>query len=302
MSRLRHPLRAIREPFGTAGLIVAMIALIAALGGTALAAKSALTGKQRKEVEKIAKHYAGHDGAAGKDGRNGKEGPPGAPGSSGASGQSAKGPVLVEVAECAGLGGLVYEVPGSGEEAEVCDGKDGHEGKDGKEGSPWTAGGTLPPGATETGTWAFDVEAKTITTEVEGVKEEVAVGHTSGIAVPISFPIPFPFFIKNAHVHFVGGEGDGEACPGTVTRPKATRGELCIYETAVFGTEFNGAYRFYLASRGATSAGSILAFEPPTGHAEGNGSFAVTSCTEKVEEGLGLNECESPEEEEAGQE
>ena len=53
MSRLiiRHPIRAAREPFGKAGLIVAIVALVAAIGGTALAA-SGLNSKQKKEVDK----------------------------------------------------------------------------------------------------------------------------------------------------------------------------------------------------------------------------------------------------------
>ena len=34
-------------------------------------------------------------------------------------------------------------------------GEPGPEGEKGEEGSPWTAGGTLPSGETETGIWAF---------------------------------------------------------------------------------------------------------------------------------------------------
>ena len=68
MKRLRHPIRAIREPFGTAGLIVACVALVLALTGAAFAA-AGLTGKQKKEVEKIAKKYAGKPGAAGAQAR-----------------------------------------------------------------------------------------------------------------------------------------------------------------------------------------------------------------------------------------
>ena len=48
----------------------------------------------------------------------------------------------------------------------------GETGPASKEDSPWTAGGTLPSGKTETGTWAF-------TKNAEGQ-----------IRVPISFPIP----------------------------------------------------------------------------------------------------------------
>ena len=38
MKSFRHPVRAIREPFGTAGLIIAVVALVAAVGGNAFAA------------------------------------------------------------------------------------------------------------------------------------------------------------------------------------------------------------------------------------------------------------------------
>ena len=38
---------------------------------------------------------------------------------------------------------------------EGAQGKEGPPGTNGKDGSPWTAGGTLPSGETETGTWAF---------------------------------------------------------------------------------------------------------------------------------------------------
>ena len=58
MQRLRHPIRAIREPFGKAGLTVAILALVLAMVGGAYAS-GALTGKQKKEVKKIAKKYAG---------------------------------------------------------------------------------------------------------------------------------------------------------------------------------------------------------------------------------------------------
>ena len=83
---MRHPVRAIREPFGTAGLVVAGIALIAALGGTAFAATK-LNSTQKKEVEKIAKRFAGKngkDGAVGPPGSAGPAGPKGDPGGSGA--------------------------------------------------------------------------------------------------------------------------------------------------------------------------------------------------------------------------
>jgi hypothetical protein len=89
--RLRHPIRSITEPFGTAGLIIAILALVLATTGAAFAAVG-LNSKQKKEVTKIAKKYAGKPGAtgpagtAGTNGTNGKDGANGAPGSPGAPG------------------------------------------------------------------------------------------------------------------------------------------------------------------------------------------------------------------------
>lgn len=117
MNRLRHPVRAIREPFGTAGLIVACVALIAALTGAAYAA-GGLNAKQKKEVKKIAKQFAGKPGAPG---ATGPAGPAGAKGDTGAAG------------------------------ANGTNGKDGINGTNGKTG--FTS--TLPPGETETGAWGI---------------------------------------------------------------------------------------------------------------------------------------------------
>src|SRR6478752_2320107 len=140
MNRLRHPVRAIREPFGTAGLVVACVALIAALGGTAFAAAK-LNSTQKKEVEKIAKKFAGKPGApgaqgpagpAGKDGSNGaagakgatgakgvagEDGATGATGEDGAAGASPEGHAFTGTEEtdppiegkCKGAGGVLYE-------------------------------------------------------------------------------------------------------------------------------------------------------------------------------------------------
>lgn len=140
MNRLRHPVRAIREPFGTAGLIVACIAMVLALTGAAFAAKGALTGKQKKEVEKIAKKFAGKPGAAGAAGAQGPAGPQGPVGPAGANGKDgapgAPGPtgksvtvssVPVGNVACEELGGAVVKVEGSPSGVEVCNGATGQD-------------------------------------------------------------------------------------------------------------------------------------------------------------------------------
>ncbi|MFL5898533.1 MAG: hypothetical protein ACJ76D_08740 [Solirubrobacterales bacterium] len=73
MKPLRHPIRGIREPFGTAGLIIACVPPVLALTGAAFAAGKP-TSKQKKEVEKIAKKFAGKPGAPGETGPAGANG------------------------------------------------------------------------------------------------------------------------------------------------------------------------------------------------------------------------------------
>jgi pilus assembly protein FimV len=203
MKRLRHPIRAIEEPFGKAGLIVAVIALVLALTGAAFAA-AGLTGKQKKEVEKIAKKFAGKPGAtgaagsqgsagaAGKDGGQGEKGAkgdtgsPGAAGAPGTAGADGKSVEVVQIdtgtSQCEGRGGTEVFIEGEAGE-EVCNGKDGPAGPEGK---PWTAGGTLPSGAQVTGSW-------------------MASG--SGIVdVPLSFSIPLASVLSKANVYYGTGE------------------------------------------------------------------------------------------------
>jgi hypothetical protein len=300
MKRLRHPVRAIREPFGTAGLAVACIALIAALGGTALAAKGALTGKQKKEVEKIAKKFAGKPGAPGAAGSEGKQGPAGAAGKDGTNGSNGtngkdgtngtngtdgvdgESPVGTHFAgnaeptgnPCEGAGGVEYEIQSTEEVSIVCNGE---------EGSPWTAGGTLPPGAMETG--AFSVQGSNET------EAEVELGLFS----TVSFSIPLASPLDAEHVKLAGGfpfpeacktfklDGEGHFINGTVNEPFARPGYLCVY----FGPEQGGTFleriepldSFFVDNvAGAGTSGARLRFEPPSeAFAFANGAFAVTA-------------------------
>jgi hypothetical protein len=250
MSRIKHPVRAIREPFGTAGLIVACIALVLALTGAAFAAKGALTGKQKKEVEKIAKKFAGKPGApgaagpqgpAGAAGAPGKEGPQGEPGQPGANGKS----VVTGNAtggECA-EGGITVEVEGSGVKKKVCNGEEGEEGEPGATGATGATGEagvihpgeTLPKGATETGSWA-----------VSG--EPVAFGPFQFLFAPISFPIP----LENHPIPVYNPEGNAEEhCTGNHNNPGAEEGYLCIF----FGFNYKGKVE------------SMIPFNPENGEA-----------------------------------
>jgi hypothetical protein len=304
MKRLRHPVRAIREPFGTAGLIVACVALIAALGGTALAAKGALTGKQKKEVEKIAKKFAGKPGApgaqgpagpAGKDGTAGAKGATGPQGSigpkgatgpaglkgdkgnKGDEGESPEGTSFTGAEEetifgagqhpCHEAGGVLY-VTASAENT-VCNGEPGAPGV-------IQPGETLPPGVTETGNWV--------------------VSGTGTVPTALSFPIPLSSNIEEEHIFFKHNNGPADSnCPGPngglitkLNRPHAAPGVLCI----IIGQEENATSPEVITNdsnlAGAGAAGATLRWqlgtEPNPGEVlpgYASGSFAVTGCAEE---------------------
>lgn len=270
MKLLRHPIRAIREPFGKAGLIVAVVALVAALGGSAIAAKGALTGKQKKEVQKIAKAEAkkyakrgpagpagpagakgdtGAQGATGPQGAAGPQGPGGTPGAPGAAGANGESVEIVETnpAACEPSGGVVYEVEET--PTAICNGHDG---------SPWPAGGALPKGATETGMWSL-----------------IGGGAAAEQPVPISFPIHLAEQLGTTKVHFVGTGPEG-VCTGNVSQPSAPEGELCVYTAELSGATFEGIYQATGSFPGASNSGALIFFKSVAAGAYGFGSWAVT--------------------------
>lgn len=180
--------------------VTATLALVFAMTGGAYAAKRYLITSTKQispSVLKSLKGANGKNGAAGIAGPQGAAGTPGAKGADGAAGPA--GP-----AGSAGTAGA--------------DGKAGKEGKEGKEGSPWTAGGTLPAGSTETGAFSS------------------GFFHTGSekTTVAISFPIPLAAPLDATHVHIVHLEEVEvpEECEGTVENPQATPGNLCLYEGA----------------------------------------------------------------------
>jgi hypothetical protein len=291
------------------GLIVAVIAMVIALAGGAFAASGGLTPKQKKQVEAIAKKFAGKPGPAGAAGAigakgdagsQGKEGPPGKEGLGGKPGKDGTSVALREIPaeelECDELGGvevrLATQVVGEGNE--VCNGKEGKEGKEGPEGKPWTAGGLLPPGATETGSWAFDRAVNKFEVEVGGEVKEVTVGADEPIHVAIPFFIPLAKVLSSSHVTYVDigetpskcqkeEEVEGVIEPvGNVAFPRAAPGELCVFQTTagLVGTTFTRIAKLGGSenSAGANRTGAMLVFAPPTENAYSWGTFAVTGC------------------------
>lgn len=209
MKLLKHPVRSIREPFGTAGLLVAILALVLATTGAALAA-GALTGKQKKEVTKIAKKYAGKPGAPGATGPAGPVGPAGPKGDTGAKGDK-------------------------GDQGEKgAKGDKGEPGEDGETG--FTS--TLPAGETETGTWAFTTPAP-----------ENPIKVPISFSIPLAAPLDGDHVhLVNAdgssevvlneetsELENVTPTGCGVALTpaGTVEAPKAAPGNLCVYFTKI---------------------------------------------------------------------
>jgi hypothetical protein len=252
------------------GLTVAVIALIFALAGGALAASGALTGKQKKEVTKIAKKYAGENGAPGANGKDGVNGKDGANGTSGAPGKDGESVNIsaATLGECSAGGTKFTNATGTSKACNGKEGEPGEQGEAGPEGQPWTAGGTLPPGATETGSWAFN-----------GTEED-----KFGIWTPISFSIPLSAGLEPSHIHYLpqGTPGSGP-CPGGVNAPKALPGELCIYAGEVFQASFRNAFKYQEESaEGASAGGALLIFDPTGETAVGAGSFAVTGCSTEV--------------------
>jgi hypothetical protein len=222
-------LKRLREQTGTAGLVVAIVALaFAMLGGAYAATHSArqqkkgsagLTSKQKREVKKLAMQFAGKPGAPGAQGPQGSPGSNGSNGTNGTDGSDGNNgaSVILVNTSPAGCpdGGFTYEIEGSEEEDEVCQGEEGEPGEspvgaaftggteptgnpcagaggveyeiestgdsqivcNGTEGSPWTVNSTLPEGihAEEHGTWL--------------VSTQVEVPENPGLWGQIAFPI-----------------------------------------------------------------------------------------------------------------
>ena len=276
---------------GPAGLIVAIVALVAALTGGAIAAtggsdgsKAAASAAKGKPGPKGprgprgktgAQGPAGPQGPAGSAGAKGETGAPGADGNPGAAGKSVvtttfEGTNEPATEPCEERGGNSIEVEGSGVKRYACNGADG------AKGSPWTAGGTLPTNATESGTWSFQAS----------YEEPVAYAD-------IAFPIPLEAPLDSSHVVYVPpfSNPDPVHCAGSAAEPQAASGYLCVYEVSAFYSEFLGLNKIsggvpispVPGTAGANTVGALLRFTTFGQEAEeeefpirGFGTFAVT--------------------------
>jgi len=243
---------ALKERFGTAGLVVAIVALIVVLGGTAFAAGGGLTGKQKKEVKKIAKSFQGTGpagpqgapgapGANGKDGANGQNGAPGAPGAPGKSVVSEEEEPGANCEE----GGYSFEVEDSEEVNYVCNGL----------GTGAASQTQLAPGETETGMWGL-----------------MGTGEPNYL-VTMNFPLR-PVF--DSSVEIIGNaSNDPDHCSGTVQDPQAAPGYLCMYREV-----YENLIRTFLYLDNELEPSGLnqeFAAVDPTEPVVARGSWAVTS-------------------------
>jgi hypothetical protein len=279
MQRLRHPTRSIREPFGKAGLTVAILALVLAMVGGAWAA-AGLNGKQKKEVTKIAKKYAGKPGPAGATGpagANGTNGKDGANGTNGTPGQTGKSVVAASATataggECPTVGGTKFEVEGSGSPSHVCNGKNGTTG--------FTE--TLPSSKTERGTWDASL------VPASGVR--IAAVSTS-FNIPLAAPLskqdcnggegvdpancPIHYILQNGKELITSEGGAPEEVTASTACPepgKAAPGNLCLYtDPEAPSTIFSREVKL------SDAGGVVISAVSLTGEAPDWGSWAVTA-------------------------
>ena|SRR5689334_14979473 len=206
----------LRTRFGIPG-VISVIALVFAMLGGAYAANNSSGGGKATASAKAKKGPRGPKGPKGDTGPAGPAGPAGLAGPAGAKGDTgAQGPE--------GKAGP--------------QGPQGIQGKQGEPGKNGTTGftETLPPGKTETGTWAVG----------EGVNIGEEKEFPLGTLVPISFPIPLseapeltvvwlsyglidePF--EPSEIAEILEEGAEHGCPGFEgTVPLADPGHLCVY-------------------------------------------------------------------------
>ncbi|HEY3829209.1 MAG TPA: hypothetical protein VGL57_08440 [Solirubrobacteraceae bacterium] len=246
--------------------VVAVFALVFAMSGGAYAAGRYAITSTKQISPKVLKALAGKPGAAGAQGTAGAAGSAGAPGP--------QGP--------AGAAGTKGETGSTGEK-----GATGEKGPKGANGSPWTAGGTLPAEATETGAWsvgagnAGDVALAAVAGEAG---ERAAVSFTIPLAAPLneehvqSNPVGFPTATSSSD--------QIEHCPGNVEEPKAQAGFLCVYTGASSEIETPTPYIVapsagtisQIKGLGTGTAGAELleSAQEPHKAAFANGSWAVT--------------------------
>lgn len=202
--------------------ITATFALVFAMSGGALAATHYLLNSTKQINPKVFKALKGQTGVAGPKGSQGAAGTPGAQGPEGKAGANGANGMSVTSREFEGAAGDCTvggsEFTAANGTTFACNGKNGREPKEGPEHPAWPS--SLPSEATETGTWGFVSNAEGLT------------------RVPLSFPVPTneplgPTLGRGPVELLEPGEEDPldthPNCPGTVEKPKADPGFICVY-------------------------------------------------------------------------
>ena len=226
-----------RTRFGLPGLI-AVVALVFAMVGGAYAANKFVITSTKQIKPSVLKALQGKPGPAGLAGQNGTSGANGKDGTNGANGKDGasvtNAAIPVGNAKCEERGGTEFKV-GASAATFACNGE---------EGSPWTAEGTLPQNATETGAWQLPT----------GIP-----GEEGSASTVLSFPVPLAEDVTStgADVEFLlPGAASTTNCPGTAADPAALPGKLCVYAGALFPS-------------GPTTEVSMASFNP-SAQAQGN--------------------------------
>ena len=271
----------LRNRFGIPGVISVIALVFATLGGAYAASNNSSGGSKATASAKAKRGPKGPKGATGPTGpagsaglqgpagATGKDGAAGANGASGSDGQGVTSTIEPPSSDCP-KGGAKF-VSASPKPTFACNGAVGAKGP---AGSPWTAGGTLPSGATETGTWGMGIQG-------EG-------GSTGPEFFPISFTLPLeeapePVFVPNNKESEPGCPGrgggsfpsTGEYRPGT---PMADPGKLCVYAGPFSETSFEGF-------RVGVYEGGSWYVEPGVGP---SGTVLEISCASKFCSAMGI--------------
>jgi hypothetical protein len=260
----------LRTRFGIPG-VISVIALVFAMFGGAYAASNSSGGGKATASAKAKKGPRGPKGAKGDTGPAGPQGPKGDPGAKGDPGTNGSNGANGESVEVNAYSGQECEEASGEEGVELTNGTGAAYACNGEEGSPWTDGGTLPPGATETGVWG----------QSGGM-------HTGENFFPISFPIPLA---TASQAIYVGPTEESKpGCPGRgggtfptqpgeqylPTTPEAEAGNLCVYADLLGGNTQIGPVPFrHLANVEGfwELQGGLVGEAMPTG------AFITAECT-----------------------
>jgi len=219
--------------------VASTLAVLFSMTGGAYAAKHYMITSTSQISPKVLKALqsqqgpAGAAGAPGTAGAKGETGPAGTPGTSGAKGPA--GP------------------PGPA----------GEEGAEGEKGEPWTAGGTLPKGATEKGIWAAD-----------GPPSGGSFFNATQASISFNIPLKTAPTLHIIHLN----EQPPAGCKGTPLEPEAEPGNLCIFVSNSKSVLAMGALSPQTGAFGeAGTAGADLVVLPETPeNAFAYGTWAVT--------------------------